>query len=89
MSKIICSAAIRGAHKIIEGAEEKYDSALKKFGADQKVEFPNTAYFLPIIYGILGVKVEKLGDAKPVLEKCKELLDIWRNRIFIQNRKNL
>lgn len=74
MSKIICSAAIRGAHKIVERAEEKYESALKKFGADKKVEFPNTAYFLPVIYGILGVAVEKLGDMKPVLEKCRQLL---------------
>ncbi|MCK4325654.1 CO dehydrogenase/CO-methylating acetyl-CoA synthase complex subunit beta [bacterium] len=74
MSKIIASAAIRGAHKIIAGAEEKYGEALKKYGPDKKVEFPNTAYYLPIIYGILGIKVEKLAEAKPVLEKCRLLL---------------
>ena len=74
MSKIICSAAIRGAHKIVKRAEEKYESALKKFGDEQKVEFPNTAYYLPIIYGVLGAKVEKVGDMKPVLEKCRQLL---------------
>ena len=74
MSKIICSAAIRGAHKIVSAAEEKYKQALDKYGADQKIGFPNTAYYLPIIYGILGVKVEKLGDAKPVLEKARSLL---------------
>lgn len=74
MSKIICSAAIRGAHKIVEKAEKKYGEAFKKYGPEQKIGFPNTAYYLPIIYGILGVKVEKLGDAKPVLEKCKALL---------------
>ena len=28
MSKIICSAAIRGAHKIVERAEAKYKEAL-------------------------------------------------------------
>ncbi|MGW8287236.1 MAG: hypothetical protein ACWGOD_03270, partial [Desulfobulbales bacterium] len=54
MSKIICSAAIRGAHKIVDMAEEKYEEALKKFGPDQEVAFPNTAYFLPIIYSMLG-----------------------------------
>jgi len=74
MSKIICSAAIRGAHKIVERAEEKYKQALDKYGADQKIGFPNTAYYLPIIYGILGVKVEKLGDAKDVLAKARSLL---------------
>ena len=74
MSKIICSAAIRGAHKIVEGAEKKYKEAVDKWGDSQKVAFPNTAYYLPIIYSILGIPVEKLGDMKPVLEKCRSLL---------------
>ncbi len=74
MSKIICSAAIRGAHKIIERAEKKYEEALKKYGPQKEIGFPNTAYYLPIIYGILGKPVKTLGDAKPVLEKCRVLL---------------
>lgn len=74
MSKIICSAAIRGAHKIVSRAEEKYKQALDKYGPDQEIGFPNTAYYLPIIYGMLGVKVEKLNDAKSVLEKAHSLL---------------
>ncbi|MBW2569333.1 MAG: CO dehydrogenase/CO-methylating acetyl-CoA synthase complex subunit beta, partial [Deltaproteobacteria bacterium] len=74
MSKIICSAAIRGAHKIVGIAEEKYEKALKKWGADQKIGFPNTTYYLPIIYGMLGIPVETLGDVRQVLDKCKKLV---------------
>ena len=74
MSKIICSAAIRGAHKIVDMAEEKYEEALKKYGPDQEVAFPNTAYFLPIIYSMLGAKVEKLGDMKDIFQECRKLL---------------
>lgn len=74
MSKIICSAAIRGAYKIVERAEEKYRQALERWGPDQEVGFPNTAYYLPVIYAILGVPVSKLKDIKPVLEKCRSLL---------------
>jgi acetyl-CoA synthase len=74
MSKIIASAAIRGAHKIIERADNKWQQAMDKWGANEPVGFPNTAYYLPIIYGILGIKVEKLGDMEPVLERCKSLL---------------
>ena len=33
-------------------------------GPDQKVGFPNTAYYLPIIYGILGIPVKTLGEAR-------------------------
>ena len=74
MSKIIASAAIRGAHKIVNQAEKKWQEAMDKWGANEPVGFPNTAYYLPIIYGMLGTKVEKLGDMEPVLKKCKAIL---------------
>ena len=83
MSKIICSAAIRGAQKIIDMAENSYEDAVKKFGKDKEVSFPNTAYYLPIIYSMLGAKVEKLGDMEDIFKECRGLMppvvtgDIW------------
>ncbi len=74
MSKIIASAAIRGAHKIVGQAEKKWQQAMDKWGAKEPVGFPNTAYFLPVIYGMLGMKVEKLGDIEKVLKRTKTLL---------------
>jgi len=74
MSKIIASAAIRGAHKIVSQAEQKWQQAMEKYGEKEPVGFPNTAYYLPVIYGILGMKVEKLADMEKVLERCKSLL---------------
>ncbi|MFO7761482.1 MAG: acetyl-CoA decarbonylase/synthase complex subunit alpha/beta [Desulfobia sp.] len=74
MSKIICSAAIRGAHKIVDMAEGKFEAVLKDYGPEQEIFFPNTAYFLPIIYSMLGAKVEKLGDMKDIFRECRRLL---------------
>jgi len=74
MSKIICSAAIRGAHNIFERTEKKWQEAMDKYGAKQEVGFPNTGYYLPIIYGILGIPIETLGDMEKVLNKCRLLL---------------
>ena len=74
MSKIIASAAIRGAHKIYSQAEKKWQEAMDKWGASEPVGFPNTAYYLPVIYGILGEKVEKLGDMEKILKRCQSLL---------------
>jgi acetyl-CoA synthase len=74
MSKIIASAAIRGAYKIVDQAEKKWQEAMDKWGAKEPVGFPNTAYYLPVIYGIMGAKVENLGDMEPVLKRCKALL---------------
>jgi len=74
MSKIIASAVIRGAHKIVGRAEEKWQQAMDRWGVGEPVGFPNTAYYLPVIYGILGIKVEKLGDMEQVLKKCRLIL---------------
>jgi acetyl-CoA synthase len=74
VSKIIASAAIRGAHKVVARAEQAYRRALDKFGDNHEVGFPNTGYYLPIIYGITGRRVEKIKDIKPILDLCRRLL---------------
>ena len=74
MSKIIITGAIKGACKIVERAEKSLKDSLKKHGPDQKLEFPNTGYFLPVIYSMTGIKVEKLSDAEKVMEEVKKLL---------------
>ena len=74
MSKIIASAGIRGAHAIIERVEAKWKKAMDEFGGNQEVAFPNTGYYLPIIYGMTGFPVQKLEDMRKVLDQCQELL---------------
>jgi len=74
VSKIIISAAIRGAHNIVNKCAAKLDEAVEKYGENQDIGFPNTAYYLPIIYSLMGVKIEKIKDAIPVMKRCKQLL---------------
>lgn len=74
MSKLIATRAIRGAHKLVGRAEKELEQALSEKGAQTKVEFPNTGYYLPISYGILGIPVENLGGLSEVLEAAKRLL---------------
>lgn len=74
MSKIIASAAIRGAHNLAKEAEEIYNKAVKEKGADCEVSFPNTGYFIPIIYSMTGIAVEKLSDFDEVFVRIKDLL---------------
>jgi acetyl-CoA synthase len=74
MSKLICSAAIRGAHKLVARAEDDLKKAIDTWGPKQEVGFPNTAYYLPVIYGMLGIPVQTLGDMEPVMARCKSLL---------------
>ena len=75
MSRIITSAAIRGAYKISKQAEEMLTKAIEQKGRDCKVEFPNTGYYLPIIYSMTGREVQTLSDLEEVLsENVKPLL---------------
>jgi acetyl-CoA synthase len=74
VSKLVAFAAIQGAYNIVQKAEGKYKQALEKYGPEQKLEFPNTAYYLPIIYSVLGIPVKDLATAKKPLEIARALL---------------
>ena len=75
MSKIIASAAIRGAHNIAKQAEDMLSRAIGEKGKDCPVAFPNTGYYIPIIYSMTGRPVEKLSDFEDVMrEEVKPLL---------------
>ncbi len=74
MSKIIAGAAIRGAHEMVKRAEEALGKAIEEKGRDEKAEYPNTAYYLPIMYLFLGQKVQKLGDLEESLQEARKLL---------------
>lgn len=74
MSRYIATRAIRGAHALVTEAELMFERALSDKGADTKVSFPNTAYYLPTILGFTGQAVENLGQLKPILEHARSLL---------------
>ncbi len=74
MSKIIAANVITGAHKVYEKARKKYELAVQKYGKKKEVSFPNTGYYLPVIYGILGFPVKNLGDVGLVLDRSEELI---------------
>jgi acetyl-CoA synthase len=74
MSRLVAFAAIQGGYNIVSKVEGRYNKALQTYNADTKVGFPNTAYYLPVIYSLLGLKVETLEDIKKPLEFARGLL---------------
>jgi len=74
MSKMVAFAVVQGAYNIVSKAEGKYQEALEKYGGAQKLEFPNTAYYLPVIYSLTGIKVTDLDSAKQVMDFSRALL---------------
>ena len=74
MSKLICSSAIDGAVEWVLKAGQMLGDAISQKGADCQVAFPDTNYYLPIIYSFTGKKVQTLGDLQEVLREAQELL---------------
>ncbi|MGA9535371.1 MAG: acetyl-CoA decarbonylase/synthase complex subunit alpha/beta [Desulfobacterales bacterium] len=74
MSRLVAFAAIQGGYNIVSKVEGRYKRALQTYNADTQVGFPNTAYYLPVIYSLLGLKVETLEDVKKPLDFARGLL---------------
>ena len=73
--EVIAGGVARGARAYYDRARSRYQEALASRAAATKVEFPNTGYFLPVIYAITGHKVETLGDIQWVLDEAEKLAD--------------
>ncbi len=74
MSRYIATRAIRGANALVIEAELMLNKAIQEKGPDTPVVFPNTAYYLPLIYGMTGQEVETLAQLRPILEHARTLL---------------
>jgi len=68
---------------MVERAEQDLAKAIEAKGKDEPAAYPNTAYYLPMMYLFLGQKVEKLGDLEESLAEARKLLrpvptdDMW------------
>ena len=84
MSKIVASAAIRGARAITKEAEDFLNKALKEHGPDARIGFPETAFFLPMANALLGAEVKTIKEAQNILNYAQGLLpDVPKEKIWL------
>jgi len=74
MSRYIATRAVRGANALVIEAEAMLQKGLSEKGPDTIIEFPNTAYYLPLIYGMTGIEITKLEQLEEVLRIARKLL---------------
>ncbi len=74
MSKLVAFAAIQGGYKVVSSVEGELKKALDTYDASTKIGFPNTAYYLPVIYSLTGMKCETLEDLLMPMEFARGLL---------------
>ncbi|MCG0277281.1 MAG: CO dehydrogenase/CO-methylating acetyl-CoA synthase complex subunit beta [Thermanaeromonas sp.] len=58
-----------GAITAVSYAEILLNRAIKEYGPDHPVGYPDTAYYLPVIRCFSGEEVTKLGDLPPILNR--------------------
>jgi len=63
-----------GANAVAGLTEDAVKDAIAKYGEEQKLGFPDTAYFFPTIYAATGVKVQTLGDLPACVGVLKSLI---------------
>lgn len=74
MSKLICASAIDGAVEWLVKAENSVANAIKEKGESYPVAFPDTNYYLPVIYSFTGKKMQTLADLKEILSEARDML---------------
>ncbi len=84
MERIIISA-ITGATTAVQLASELVKESINTLGPNTPVSFPNTAYYLPVIYGTSGQKVEKLSDLTSAVDYARSLLPSTPTEDAIKN----
>jgi acetyl-CoA synthase len=63
-----------GNDAMFEQTVATIDQAVAKYGPDQAVALPNTAYNLPIYYGMTGHKINTLGEMKAAIPEIQAMM---------------
>lgn len=71
MSRLIATAAIRGAHACMDRADRMLADAIARLGRETHVGFEGTAYALPVILALTGRRVERLRDLDEALTEAR------------------
>ncbi len=70
----ILKLANSGTEKLVQETEILLNKVLNEKGADFKIGFSDTAYYLPFIYAATGFKVINISNAISILNEFKKLL---------------
>ncbi len=72
--KTVAGLMVSGAKKVTAEAESLLNKVKKEKGADCRVAFPETAFYLPLANGLLGMEVKTITDAEKLLATAKTLI---------------
>jgi len=82
--KKLLRKAYDGTITAMSYAEILLNRAIKDFGPEQAIGYPDTAFYLPVIMCLTGEKVTKLGELVPILNRARAQV---RTELTVENSK--
>lgn len=73
MSEVLVQLGSKGSDAVLGLARESLEKAISLKGKDQKIEFPETNYFFPLINALLNMEIKTLGDCLSALKQAEGL----------------
>ncbi|MCX5706896.1 MAG: hypothetical protein NTW13_04475, partial [Candidatus Omnitrophica bacterium] len=75
MSEVLVGLGEKGATAVLQLTRKSVEKAIAKEGKDCLVSYPETNYYLPLIYALLKIEVKTLSDCLLALEEAEKLSD--------------
>jgi acetyl-CoA synthase len=75
MSGIIYDSAKKGAETVLSLASQTIEKAIGEFGTEKPIGFPDTAFYLPVSFALLGKEARNLGDVLDILKDARDLYE--------------
>ncbi|SFG02158.1 CO-methylating acetyl-CoA synthase precursor /acetyl-CoA decarbonylase/synthase beta subunit, partial [Desulfotomaculum arcticum] len=83
--KKLFKEAYEGTITALSYAEILLNQAIRTYGKNQPVAYPDTAYYLPVIRCLSGEEIKTLGDMVPVLNRMRNA--VKEEKTFANARK--
>lgn len=75
MSELIAKLGKKGAGDVLALAENAVKTVMEKSGGAKEIGFPDTAFYLPTAFALLGKEAKTLDDANDILAEARKLYD--------------
>ncbi|MDD5107995.1 MAG: acetyl-CoA decarbonylase/synthase complex subunit alpha/beta [Candidatus Omnitrophica bacterium] len=73
MTNVIAELGIKGTENVLNLTRQVLDNAIKQKSQSQKIEFPQTNYYLPLINALLNIEVKNLNDCLTAYKQAQGL----------------
>ncbi|MCX5694038.1 MAG: hypothetical protein NT014_02710 [Candidatus Omnitrophica bacterium] len=73
LPQLLAELGTKGTQGVLNLTRQSLENAINQKGPDAKIEFPETNYYLPLIYALLNIEVKNLQDCRAAFVQAEAL----------------